>query len=405
MYLLYGMGISNISIKRYFDLVNIPYRVYCDNNNESFNLDDVSTVIKSSGIKNDTLLLSLCKQNKIKVISDVELFYKLNRPKYVIAVSGSNGKTTVTSILGELLKEEGYLIGGNIGIPVFDLMDKSNKKYIIECSSYMLEYIDMFKPNIYVLLNIEKHHLDHHLTFVNYLKAKLKPLKNMTSHDYVVYPSDDILLSRILKTYCVNKVGYYDDDNIELDVNKLNLIGNHNILNIKAVFKVLKILDLNNSHKIKALYEIQPLSHRLEKFFVSSYPLVLFINDSKSTNVHSLKVAIEGVSRFYKDKTIHLIVGGMKINQEFSLAKIELSKINNVYCFGCSGKSYYEYTNKKHNWYETLKELLNNFSSLNLTKDDLVLFSPGAPSQDEFKSFEERGIFFKNYFDVRKDKS
>lgn len=406
MYLLYGMGISNQSIKRYFDQNNINYSVYVDQKGVSFpSLDKVSLVVKSPGIKNDTPFLVYCKEFKVQIVSDIELFYLLNRPKYIIAVSGSNGKTTVTSILGKLLEEEGFLTVGNIGIPVFDYINKEEGKFIVECSSYMLEYTSMFKPNIYVLLNIEKHHLDHHHTFSNYIKAKLKPLKNMTSNDFVVYSRDDVLLNRLLSGYSSKKITNSINDSLMVNIDKLKISGKHNLKNIHTVLKVIEILNININNKIDKIYGIEPLPHRLEKFFVPTYPLTLFINDSKSTNVHSLKVALLDVLSKYQGKNIYLIIGGMKIKQDYHLVQNLLLNLNNVFCFGEAGRCYFEYTSKLNKPYETLHTLLNDFVKINFNKEDVVLFSPGAPSMDEFTSFEVRGTYFKEFLCNIKDKS
>ena len=178
MYLLYGLGIANSSVRKYFDENNISYKVFEDGKTNYINYDDVlneiNIIIKSPGILNESTLLQQAKKRKIQIITDIELFYNIVQPNFLICVSGSNGKTTVTKMLGNLLADEEFQISGNIGLPLFDYTNHQSKKYIVECSSYMLEYTQLLKPNIYILLNIEKHHLDHHHTFVNYIKAKIK---------------------------------------------------------------------------------------------------------------------------------------------------------------------------------------------------------------------------------------
>ncbi len=413
-YLLYGMGIGNQSIKKYFDYHNINYQVYEDNwqiFDYSNLLKNVKLIIKSSGIPNNTHFLLSVKEKNIDVVTDLEFFFQIKEIDKCICVTGSNGKTTVTSLLQEILKEEGYEACGNIGIPIFDKINNQNNKLIIEASSYMLEYVKRFRPNVFIILNIEKHHLDHHHTFINYLKAKIKPLKNMGKDDIVIYQKDNVILERIINCYEMKKYSFSIDDDSSncyyknsfiylnnekvIETDKLNLIGIHNKENVMVALLTLNALNINYQEKINKIYQFKPLSHRLEKVFSNYSSSILFINDSKSTNIHSLEVAIKAIKDEYKNKKFYLIVGGMKINQDYSSLNKYESIFDKIYLYGKAGVEYLKGLAKNHVWYKDLKTLLDNILKEKYENNDIILFSPGAPSYDEFKSFEERGEYFK----------
>lgn len=420
-YLLYGLGVSNKSVKKYFDKFNIPYKIYYDDDSLYLNinklLDDIDCIIKSPGIPNNTSLIVCAESKKIKIISDLELFYLLNKPKYNIFISGSNGKTTVTSLMGKLLEEIGFKVSGNIGIPLFD--NYLSTYNIIECSSYMLEYINEFKPNIYVLLNIKKHHLDHHYSFKNYIKAKLKPLKKMKEDDVLIYFKDDVILDRVVQVYNVRKLSFslfdknaecylnnshlYLDDKEILDANNLKLLGQDNFCNVMASLLVLKELNVDILNKLDIILNFHPLPHRLEMFFVPNYPLTVFYNDSKSTNIYSLNSAISVICDKYKNKKVILIIGGREIKQDYKIDFYKYNNIFDIYFFGKAGLNYKKSNGFNSNDFPSLEKLLSFLRIRDFSSDEVVLFSPGAPSMDEFSSFEERGKYFKEYF--IKDKS
>lgn len=408
MILLYGYGIGNKSIEKYLIKNSIVYDIYEDNQHWNKDISKYSLIIKSSGIPLDTDLIKLSKQFNIPIITDLEMFYKIVQNKHIIAITGSNGKTTTTSLLGYLL-DCNYEVCGNIGIPLFDKID-SNKNYIIETSSYMLECISTFKPNIFVLLNIEKHHLEHHKTFINYIKAKIKPLKNMNNNDIIIYNYDDIIIRRIVDTYSLKKYSFslnnrnvdcfYENhyinlqDEYQFDTNNLNLFGRHNIMNVMASLLVLKSLNINDLNKyFQKINTFKPLPHRLELFLSNKYPSTIFINDSKSTNYYSTKVAITSVKNKYKTNDIILLLGGKK--EELSKEQI-ISLSNDVYRTLVFG----EISNLIQDEYIKFSDLLSlcNYLKKIDIKNKIILFSPGEPSFDEFKSFEERGNYFKYQF-------
>lgn len=405
-YLLYGLGKSNQSVKKYFDNHNYPYEIYIDGVNEVKNLFSFDLIVKSPGIVNNTYLLKNVKKNR--VVTDLELFYRLNKSFDLITITGSNGKTTVTSLIEKVLNNFNYVACGNIGIPIFDYIDSQIKGLIVEASSFMLEYCKTFKPRIFVILNIEKHHLSHHLTFDNYLNSKLTPLKNMTNNDIIIYNYDDLIIkNEIIKYNCKkysfslnnkksdcyldNNYIYYNNKKF-MSIDKLKLIGFHNIKNILAsilVFQKIGFL-IEDELIISSINNFQPLEHRLEKFLETSD--LIFINDSKSTNPFATKEAIDSVKNYYKNKDIILIMGGKNENYDYSILLEKKKFLKKILLYGENKEKIKEELLVQDKVLSTIDEIINSLD----VKNSVVLFSPGAPSYDQFQNFEERGTIFKN---------
>lgn len=409
MIILYGYGISNKSVEKYLINKSLLYQVIEDNDNSIINYEDVDLIIKSPGIKNDTLFLKMARHYNIKIVTDIEFLYyclvKENINNLIISITGSNGKTTTVSILKSVLEE--FYTCGNIGNGLFDNVTLY-EKYLIECSSYMLEYANTFKPHIHCILNLEKHHISHHGSFINYIKAKIKPLKNMNENDLFVYDNDNLLLKRISEVYIcksesfsLNKISSscYMNDNVifyhgnqYLKVDEINIKGLHNYKNIMACIIILKYLKISDKQILRIKY-FKPLSHRLEIIKTNKYESTIFINDSKSTSPYAMHEAIKFVEKEYPMNNVILLVGGKKENIDYRLFNISSDKISKVYSFG-EINNYVENVNKK---FRSLHELLTFLKQENL-KEKVVLFSPGAPSLDEFNSYIERGEYFKSSF-------
>jgi len=187
-YLLLGYGISNKSVAKFFDNEKIKYDIYDDSlSNANINVAIYKMVVKSGSISNEHNIIVKCKENNIKVVSDLELFYLFSKSRKIIAITGTNGKSTTCTLLEKMT---GFILAGNIGKPLFDYI-YSDKPIIIEVSSYMSEYIDYFKANIYGFLNIYPNHLDHHHCYEEYKRCKFNLLKNVTDDDFVVYNYDN----------------------------------------------------------------------------------------------------------------------------------------------------------------------------------------------------------------------
>ena len=416
-YLLYGKGISNKSIKRYFDKMDINYHIFDDSSIDNINLEDFDIIIKSPGIPNDTKFMKLAKIGKKTIISDLELYNLIKMNQYKIVISGSNGKTTVTSMLNEVLKDD-FCCGGNIGIPLFDLIFDNKDGIIIEASSYMLEYSKSLKPNIYVLLNLEKHHIAHHKTFNGYIKAKLMPLKNMDGKDVFIYEYENNIINKVINlfscnsfTFSLNNTNatcYVKDDFVYLNneklisINNFSLPGDHNLKNYLATILTLYVVNKKylNVKYLDRLFNYKGLPHRMERVLLDNYKSTVFINDSKSTNLYSLISATHFVKQNYLLKKRIILVGGNYNNENISEYIRILKDFEYVILFSKAGKVIFDKTNIG-NYFDTLEESLNFLFTYKL--DNVVLlFSPGFQSYDEFISYEERGNFFKEYLNKKR---
>ena len=408
MYLLLGYGKGNRSIEKYFIKNNIKYLVYDDKNNNKIDIDynRINCIIKSNGINNNHFVLEEAKKRNIKIISDLQLYYyNINKINNHCLVTGSNGKTTIVSLLEKCLLNTISI--GNNGLPFFDYVNDSRNK-ILEVSSFMLEYIDNINFKYNIITNIYPTHLEHHKTYINYIKAKTNFLKYLNKDNYIIYNKDDVLLNRIISNYDLKKITislydknatiylkdnyiYYLDDKV-ININNIKLLGEHNIINIMLVLGViLNIKNLKQKYK-EEIYNYTGEKYRIQIIYNNNFKI---INDSKSTNFNALSVALSSFN-----ENIILIVGGKRRNDNFNLLNKHLNKIKRVYCFGENKDDFYNYfinNNIECFKYETLDLLINNMNNNTSNYSNCyydILFSPGSVSYDQYKDFEERGEEF-----------
>ena len=400
MYLLLGYGKSNKSVEKYLLKQHKEYIIFDDYKKDiKFDLDRIKTIIKSNGINNDHNILKEARARKIEIISDLQFYFDVTKEEKSCLVTGSNGKTTIVSLLEKTLNNT--IAIGNNSLALFDYLEDENYK-ILEVSSFMLENINYIKYKYNIVSNIYPTHLEHHSTFVNYIKCKLSFLKYLDNNDYVVYNKDDIILNRIINSYDVNKISVSYDDNKSdiyykenyiyyhntkvLNTNNLRLMGKHNIYNVMLVLGVLLNHPLKKTNYKNLIYQYTGEKYRIQIIYDDKFKI---INDSKSTNFKALNVALNS----FKENIV-LIVGGMKRNDDFELLDKELYKIKKVYCMGENKEDFYNYfTNNSilaYN-YNTLEDVINN---LVLEESDILLFSPGSVSHDQFIDFEHRGEVF-----------
>lgn len=404
-YLLYGMGIGNSSIKKYFDTHHINYQIY-DGNNEL----DYDILIKSSGIPPEKELVTKSFSNNKLVLSDLGLYSIIKPSNYNIGITGSNGKTTTSTLIYNILKTS-YDINlcGNIGLPIFDYIN--DNIHVVECSSFMLDNCYHFRPNIYIILNIEKHHLDYHKTYNQYIKSKLKCLSNMKSTDYIIYNYDDKIINNLLNGVELNKLTFsHQNINCDIFINDSFLyyhqkeylkvsdlmIKNKSFLDdISSSILVSKLLNINDEIIKKELINFRGLPHRFEIIFQNDN--LIIINDSKATNPQATLKAFESVITQFSGFQTLWIGGGKICNEEFYILKNYLSHFNKIYLFG---ENRHELENIFKNStinclkFPSLNEVIDDIFKEKLTKQ-IILFSPSSPSLDQYKSFEERGEEFK----------
>lgn len=402
-YLIYGLGQANQAVSDYFNKQGINYQIYIDKGEEvtSKILDKIDIIVKSPGIPFDTPLLKLAKELKVKVIGDLELFYLFNPESEIICVTGTNGKTTTCYLIYELLKKKYQVfLAGNIGIPLFSIIDKAiNKLVVIEASSYMLASTEQFHPHLVVYLNFYPNHLSMHYTFSNYVKAKLKSMSNLEPNDIIIYNQDDYLIKQMIEKNNSIKISFSTKTNVNsynLNLEEIVLLkGRHNLENTKAALAVAKYYDITEADVTNVLTTFNALEHRIEKIYEDD-KLIIF-NDSKATNGLATKEAILTVSK-NENSSIIWIGGGQERHEQYDSLNEAINNINFAYLYGANKNSlslYLTSLNIKHLIFNNLEEVVNSLPT-KFNQKTIILFSPATPSHDQYHSFEERGSHFKN---------
>lgn len=374
-------------------------------------------IIISPGVPSDLKILQQARKKDIPVWSELELGYQLIKelPVKLIAVTGSNGKSTVASLIYHIFKRAGkeVLLAGNIGNPLTGFpVEKDKYEYIVlEVSSFQLQNIVDFKPNISILLNLTPDHLDRHGTVDKYYKAKARIFSNQQKDDLAILNADDEEVMKVAYKFPVKKVKYslnsplnsyviYQQENLKITdqyrdsqfISKrdLPLMGDHNISNICAV-ALASVYSGFKGEKIRTgILTFKNLEHRLES--VSVIDQVEFINDSKATNTASVFCAINSFER-----SINLIMGGSDKNEDFSVLKKPIKKkVSNLIILGETApklESIFAEVVTLHR-VETLSAAVKKAFELAKPKE-IVLLAPGCASFDMFKNFEDRGEQFK----------
>jgi UDP-N-acetylmuramoylalanine--D-glutamate ligase len=375
-------------------------------------------VVKSPGIAEKEPVIQQVRAAGIKIVSEIEFAYRFANNANIIAITGSNGKSTTTSLTYHLLKNAGMNAAcvGNIGYSFArQVATAPVDHYVIEVSSFQLDDIDIFKPNIAILLNITPDHLDRYdYKMDNYAAAKFRIVRNQTMNDYFIYCQDDPEINSRLQsqpinskhlpftmTHTLKEGGYVENDQIHIQVNQeeftmsvydLALKGKHNLYNSMAAGIVGKAMDIRNDKVRESLISFQSLEHRLE--YVAAVRGIDFINDSKATNINSVWFALESMQ-----KPVILILGGIDKGNDYSLIKnLVKEKVKAIVCLGLDNRKIHEAFGKE-------VELIVNTTSAKdavqaayhfADKGDVVLLSPGCASFDLFKNYEDRGRQFKN---------
>ena len=380
-------------------------------------------IILSPGIKLDLFFLDIARENNIKIWSEIELAYRILEKNIIIGITGTNGKTTTTSLVGEIIKkyDKNCVVAGNIGVAMtqkildLDLFDKNNKNnlFVTEISSFQLENIDLFKPKISAILNITPDHLDYHKSYEKYIFAKSKIFMNQDQNDFCVLNFDDKLCrelasksrAKIIFFSLKNKLEsgvYLDGDKIIIrfkDLNKafmtikkINLLGEHNLANVLASIAICICLNVPLEIIYNGIINFKAVEHRLE--FVREINKIKFYNDSKATNVDSAIKALESI----KNNNIILIGGGYDKKIDFYEWIKRFNRVKKLILIGQVkykiAKQCDELGFKNYILCDDFEEAIKKSFEL-AEKNDYVLLSPACASWDMFKSFEERGNLFK----------
>ena len=372
--------------------------------------DSFDYVIKNPGIKYDNPVVVKAKELGIKVINEVEMAYSfLDKSVNIIGVTGSNGKTTTTTLISEFMKNsfDNVYLGGNIGIPLSNFVRdiKPNSYLVLEISDHQLCDMYDFKTNVSVLTNITPTHLDFHKSYEVYQMTKKKIFNNHTSDDLAVINKDDEVSMKITDDIKSTKVyyghdktnlAYYDEEVIYYDgklVIKLDdiiLKGKHNYQNIMGAIIAVKKYGVTDEVIQKVLKEFKGVEHRLE--YVDTIDGVTYYNDSKATNCVSTITALNSF-----DKPTILLLGGYDRGHSFHDLDNSMKNVKCVVCFGETKNRIEEFCNDlniKCYKNDTLKEAMNVVKDI-CTSGDVVLLSPACASWDQYDRFEDRGDEFK----------
>lgn len=371
-------------------------------------LDDTYDVL----IKNPAVFpfhpcVAKARNLNIPVVNEMEVAYHyINKDIKIIGVTGSNGKTTTTTLIYEVLKKAGLSVklAGNIGTPLSQIVSDLHDDDILllEISDHQL--IDMydFKTDISILTNLCPTHLDYHGSYEAYKNVKHKIFNNHTNNDIAIINEANFDAMEITKDiastkyYFNSKVNKVENNNIYVDntpvinISDIVLKGNHNYENILAMLVLMKILNIDFKYAIEVLKEFKGVEHRIE--FVKEINGVKYYNDSKSTNPTATITALKSF-----DGNIHLILGGMDRNQDFEDLIPYKGKIKKIYAIGEVRNRIIDFCNNNqinYEDYEFMKDALANINK-NVCDGDIVLLSPGSASWDQYAKFEDRGEEFK----------
>ena len=371
-------------------------------------------VVKNPGIPYHNCMVEAAIKKGIPVYTEVEIAYHLLEG-LIIGITGSNGKTTTTTLASLMLKEsfpdrEVYA-AGNIGIPLSQLAEQSTKEdiYVSELSSFQLMGIDQFKPKIACIVNIFSAHLDYHGTREEYIKAKLQLTKNQTEEDYLVYNADYPELITLIegntqatlvpfsrKTVlefgaCVEGDFICFNGEKVIPVSTIQVPGTQNVENVLAAVAIAKLAGATNEGIKKAVQNFHGVKHRTQ--FVKEVNKRRFYNDSKATNIIATQTAL----RSFTNQSVVLIAGGLDRGNGFDELVPDLTSVSGIVLYGetkeklqeaakLAGVPVIEVVN-------TLEEATKKAYEIS-KEDDIILLSPACASWDQFKSFEIRGDEF-----------
>ncbi len=421
--LIIGYGITGQSFRRFFSDSEIRIFIYDDNKPEvsvskTFDFSKIDLALLSAGIPKDHELLKKLHELKIRIISDLDLFFELKDKKTkTIGVTGTNGKSTTTALITKVLQSNGFraIACGNFGIPLMDVVDKDTDFFVIELSSYELESNDKYKLDYGCLLNITPDHISHHGTFEKYKDEKMKILTNsekavlvqMTdatkSIEAKLFKFVDVVRDKDFKDDLEEELGnrkiyYWDEkilklrgkgeDKVVFDASKLKYLSfNTNKENIAAVFAVTSNFGIDDSDVCPVIENFKNLPHRQE--IVYDKVGIKIVNDSKATNLDATLKSLENF-----DGNVHLILGGLSKGDDFSRLNSFGGKIKKIYTYGKDGFDIASSIKGIDvDVFDTLEDVIK---SVKLEKGDVLLLAPACASFDQFKSFEDRGEQFKS---------
>ena len=366
---------------------------------------DADLIIASPGIALAHPSLSAAADAGIEIIGDIELFCREAQAP-IVAITGSNGKSTVTTLVGEMAKAAGVSVGvgGNIGLPALMLLDPEKELYVLELSSFQLETTYSLRAKAATVLNVTEDHMDRYpFGLQQYRAAKLKIYENA---QVCVVNADDALTMPVrgADERCVSfgiDVGDYHLNHQQgdtwlrvkgekiLNAKEMKIVGRHNYTNALAALALADAVGLPRSSSLQALTTFTGLAHRFQLAY--DHNGVRWINDSKATNVGSTEAALNGL---HVDGTLHLLLGGDGKSADFSPLNRYLQGNNiRLYCFGRDGAELAALRPEVATRTNTMEEAMRIIAG-KVQPGDMVLLSPACASLDQFKNFEQRGDVF-----------
>ncbi|MBU5254641.1 UDP-N-acetylmuramoyl-L-alanine--D-glutamate ligase [Tissierella praeacuta] len=437
--LVFGLGISGLStvkalhklgaqiivcdsktkdeLKDFFDKIKDIYVEKHLNTNE-LPLEDIDLIVKSPGIPPTAPILVNAQENNIEVITDIELAYRISPTDNIIAITGTNGKTTTTTLVGEIFKKANCntYVAGNIGVGILWDMVNANKDdvFVIEASSFQLENTIYFKPKVSLVTNIAPDHLNWHGSLDNYILSKKKIFKNQDKYDYTVLNYEDKTLREIQNEVNSNIIWFSANQKLDngvfidgdyivlkdgqnlskiLPYRQLKILGKHNLENALGAIAISWAMGIELEIIAEVLREFPGVEHRIE--YVKTIKGISFYNDSKGTNSDSTIKAIEALKA-----PIILIAGGYDKGAEFDELILSFNgKVKELILLGSTKEKIKKtaINNGFNNVHlvENMKEAVKLAYNCGEEKDNILL-SPACASWDMYNNFEERGQDFKD---------
>ncbi len=371
--------------------------------------------IKNPGVPYRAPMILKLEENGVPVITEIELAYQVSKPQHFAAITGSNGKTTTSTLLYEILHkaygEKAHLCG-NIGIALceivmdYNLMEEEGHYFALEVSNFQLVNIDKFRPEVATIINLSPDHVDFMGSLDNYYKSKTEVYRNMRGDDEFILNTDDATLLEYTERYPVNcKVNAFSLDRQDTDsfvkdgfiyikgekvmpVSVIKLVGKHNLQNVMVAVSAAKALGVSNEIITEAVSEFKGVEHRIE--FVREIGGVRYYNDSKGTNPDATITAVKSF-----EKGVILLVGGFEKGLSMDELRKNLGSVKKVIGYGvCGPRLVKELVGDDGILVENLVQAVDEAYKL-AQPGDTVLLSPTTSSFDQYSGFEERGDHFK----------
>ena len=427
-----GVGTAILGKKQGFDvfvsdfgLISEKYKTILEQHNIVFEdqkhtdalILNANLVMKSHGISDKVAIVQKLIKNSIPIVSEIEFAYLFTNAQ-IIAITGSNGKTTTTMLTYHLLQQAGLKvgIGGNIGKSfAWQVAEENFDYYVLEISSFQLDNCYTFCPHIAIITNISPDHLDRYdYKYENYINSKFRITQNQSKNDFLIYDADDIEIKKMIHNnntikaqlipfsisqklengaflnHSIMEVKITDEE-LAIPTETMALEGKHNLKNAMAATAVANLLRIRKQTIRESLSNFQGVEHRLEK--VQKIQNVQYINDSKATNVNSVFYALDSMTT----PTIWIVGGVDKGNDYYELMALVNEKVKSIICIGLDNAKIIEA-------FGSVVEVMVEVESMSdavktaqrlAEKGDTVLLSPACASFDLFKNYEDRGNQFK----------